>query len=68
MEGEVLGVALALPAEEVRRAFADAAHVCPVPGTLQRVLDVLLKKQTSYFFKTQLIGKVLKNRDEICTL
>ena len=45
MEGEVLGVALALPAEEVRRAFADAAHVCPVPGTLQRVLDVFLKQK-----------------------
>jgi hypothetical protein len=45
VEGEVLGVALALPAEEVRRALADAAHVCAVPGTLQRVLDVLLKQK-----------------------
>ena len=41
----VLGVALAPPAEEVRRAGADAAHVGPVARALHRVLDVALEKE-----------------------
>ena len=44
MEREVFSVALALPAEEVLSALADAAHVRPVPGTLKSVLDVFLNK------------------------
>jgi len=44
VEGEVLCVAFTLPAEEVRRALADAAHVGAVAGTLGRVLDVLLEQ------------------------
>ena len=42
VEGQVLSVALALPAEEVWRTLADAAHVGAVAGALHRVLDVLL--------------------------
>ena len=44
-EVHVLGVALAPPAEEVRRAGADAAHVGAVARALHRVLDVALKKK-----------------------
>ena len=43
MERQVLGVTLALPAEEVLRALADAAHVRAVAGALRCVLDVLLQ-------------------------
>ena len=40
----VVGVALAAPAEKVRGAGADAAHVGAVAVALHRVLDVALKK------------------------
>jgi hypothetical protein len=43
MEGKVFRVALALAAEEVLSALADAAHVGAVPGTLKSVLNVFLK-------------------------
>jgi hypothetical protein len=43
VEGKVFRVALALAAEEVLRALADAAHVGAVPGTLESVLNVFLK-------------------------
>ena len=45
-EVHVLGVALAPPAEEVRRAGADAAHVGAVARALHRVLDVALRRGT----------------------
>ena len=47
-EVHVLGVALAPPAEEVRRAGADAAHVGAVARALHRVLDVALKKKKRF--------------------
>ena len=47
-EVHVLGVALAPPAEEVRRAGADAAHVGAVARALHRVLDVALEKKRRF--------------------
>ena len=43
VEAEVLGAALAPPAEEVGRAAADAAHVRALEVALRGVLDVALE-------------------------
>ena len=45
----VVGVALAAPAEEVRCAGADAAHVGAVAVALHRVFDVALKKESNIY-------------------